>query len=249
MIQKERTCAACHQAVTCPGGATLAREQIQAADKEHVLNAVGTAATAMRARLGEPHNSIQKLNRPLEQATTPSLEALQNYNEGYNEMTQGHFLAAIPLFERAIALDPNFAMAYYGMAMAFNVAGDTGRQAEYIRKAFALIDRVSEYERYHIAAGYYDAAEFQKILDHKGAPVGPVHGAFRIGDCTTRSPTWGWRVPLFSRATRRKPGRRSRTSSNYGRTPTGISLFSSKQRKTTRHYVSFTPKEYIRNQR
>ena len=126
------------QAVACPGGATLAREQIQADDKEHVLNAVGTAATAMRAKLGEPNNSIQKLNRPLEQATTPSLEALQNYNEGYDEMTQGHFLAAIPLFERAIALDANFAMAYYGMAMALDVAGDTRDSVEYIRNAFAL---------------------------------------------------------------------------------------------------------------
>jgi len=62
------------QAITCQGGATLAREQIQANDKEHVLNAVGTAATAMRARLGESRGSIQKLNRPLEQATTPSLK-------------------------------------------------------------------------------------------------------------------------------------------------------------------------------
>jgi tetratricopeptide (TPR) repeat protein len=59
-------------------------------------------------------------------------------------MTQGHFLAAIPLFVRAIALDANFAMAYYGMAMALDVAGDRRRSVEYIRKAFALIDRVSE---------------------------------------------------------------------------------------------------------
>src|SRR5207253_5831065 len=88
------------QAMACQDGATLAREQIQADDKEHVLNAVGTTATAMRGKLGEPHNSIQKLNRPLEQATTPSLEALQNYTEGNAEMGQGHFLAAVPLFER-----------------------------------------------------------------------------------------------------------------------------------------------------
>ena len=77
------------QAITCQGGATLAREQIQADDKEHVLNAVGTAATAMRAKLGESLSSIQKLNRPLEQATTPSLEALQNYTAGYAEMEPG----------------------------------------------------------------------------------------------------------------------------------------------------------------
>ena len=143
------------QATTCRGGATLAREQIQAGDKEHVLNALGTAATAMRAKLGESLNSIQKLNRPLEQATTPSLEALQNYTAGYSEMVQGQFLAAIPLFERAIALDPNFAMAYYFLGIAFNNAGDIERSREYTQKAFGLIDRVSEFERDLIAATYY----------------------------------------------------------------------------------------------
>ena len=112
------------QAIACQDGATLAREQIQADDKEHVLNAVGTAATAMRAKLGESHSSIQKLNRPLEQATTGSLEALQSYTAGFAEMARADFLAAVPLFERAIALDPNFAMAYHLLGVAFNNAGD-----------------------------------------------------------------------------------------------------------------------------
>jgi serine/threonine protein kinase/Tfp pilus assembly protein PilF len=143
------------QATTCQGGATLAREQIQAGDKEHVLNALGTAATAMRAKLGESLNSIQKLNRPLEQATTPSLGALQNYTAGYSEMEQGQFLAAVPLFERAIELDPNFAMAYYFLGTAFDNAGDIERSREYIQKAFGLIDRVSEFERDLITATYY----------------------------------------------------------------------------------------------
>jgi eukaryotic-like serine/threonine-protein kinase len=154
------------QAITCPAGATLAREQTQAGDKEQVLNAVGTAATAMRAKLGESRSSIQKLNRPLEEATTGSLEALQSYTEGKAVLTQGRFLAARPLFERAIALDPNFAMAYYFVAIAFNNAGDTARQVEYDRKAFALIDRVSEYERVSIAGGYYDSTgELDKAMD------------------------------------------------------------------------------------
>jgi len=154
------------RAVTCQGGATLAREQVQADDKEHVLNAVGTAATAMRARLGESRSSIQKLDRPLEQATTGSLEALQNYTAGYAELIQGRFLAAVPLLERAIALDPNFAMAYYYLSIAFNNAGDVGREAEYKRKAFALIDRVSEYERDLITAGYYESTrELDKAID------------------------------------------------------------------------------------
>src|SRR5271157_719544 len=143
------------QATTCRGGATLAREQIQAGDKEHVLNALGTAATAMRAKLGESLNSIQKLNRPLEQATTPSLEALQSYTAGHFEMEQGQFLAAVPLFERAIALDPNFAMAYFMLGVAFNNAGDIERSREYTQKTFGLIDRVSEFERDLIAATYY----------------------------------------------------------------------------------------------
>ena len=143
------------QAVTCQGGATLARDQIQVGDKEHVLSALGTAATAMRAKLGESLNSIQKLNRPLEQATTSSLEALQNYTVGYSEMGQGHFLDAVPLFERAVALDPNFAMAYFMLGVAFNNAGEVERSREYMQKAFGLIDRVSAFERDLIAGTYY----------------------------------------------------------------------------------------------
>jgi tetratricopeptide (TPR) repeat protein len=112
-----------------------------------VLNAVGTAATAMRAKLGESRNSIQKLNLPLEQATTSSLDALQNYTIGKAVLTQGRFLAAVPLFERAIAIDPNFVAAYYYLSIAYNNAGDAVLDVQYKRKAFAFIDRVSEFER------------------------------------------------------------------------------------------------------
>jgi eukaryotic-like serine/threonine-protein kinase len=154
------------QAITCQAGATLAREQIETDDKEHVLKAVGTAATALRARLGESRSSIQKLNRPLEQATTGSLEALQNYTAGHEVMDQGRFLAAVPSFERAIALDPNFAMAYVGLSSAYFNAGDTGRAAVHDREAFALIDRVSERERDMIAALHYaSTGDLDKAID------------------------------------------------------------------------------------
>ena len=154
------------QATTCQNGATLAREQVQAEDKEHVLTAVGTAATAMRTKLGESLNSVQKLNLPLDQATTGSLEALQNFTAGKNEMGQGRFLAAVPLFERATALDPNFAMAYNYLSIDYDNAGDIGRRDEYARKAFALIDHVSEYERVSIVAGHYESTgELDKELD------------------------------------------------------------------------------------
>jgi serine/threonine protein kinase/Tfp pilus assembly protein PilF len=159
------------QAIACQEGATLAREQIQAPDKEHVLNAVGTAATSIRGKLGESLNSIEKLNRPLEQATTSSLEALQDYSEGMSEMEQGRFLAAAPLFERAAGLDPNFAMAYEFVSVAFDNAGDLAMSREYSRKAFALIDRVSEHERVSIAGSYYgDSGELDKEME-----------AFRLG--------------------------------------------------------------------
>lgn len=154
------------QAVACQGGATLAREQIQAADKERVLNALGTAAAGMRAKLGESRNSIQMRHRPLEEATTSSLEALQTYSTALDEMRQGRFLATVPLWERAIAIDPNFAMAYYYLGIAFDQAADAKRTRENAIKAFRLVDRVSEQERAHITSFYYLATgELDKAID------------------------------------------------------------------------------------
>ncbi len=154
------------QAITCQDGATLARAQIRAEDKEHVLHAVGTAATAMRRKLGESLNSIQQRNRPLEKATTSSLEALQNYTAAHAKMAQGQSLAAIPFLERATAIDRNFAMAYYYTGIAYEVAGDLARSREYAQQAFRLIDRVSEYEQDEIAPYYYLAAgESDKAIE------------------------------------------------------------------------------------
>jgi eukaryotic-like serine/threonine-protein kinase len=130
------------------------------------LNALGSAATAMRRKLGESLNSIQKLNRPLEQVTTPSLEALQAYTEGLSIMGQGHYLAAVPLFERATAIDRNFALAYYVLGVAYEQAGDMERSAEYAKRAFSMVDRVSEAERTEITAYYYrSTAELDKEID------------------------------------------------------------------------------------
>jgi len=156
------------QAAACQDGATLARQQIQAADKEHVLSAVGNAAAALRGRLGESHDSIQKLNRPLEQVTTQSLEALQNYTDGYTAIQRGHFLAAVPSLERAKTIDPNFAMAYHALSIASENAGegDMAQARGYERQAFALIDRVSEFERSYIAPRHYAMrGELDKAID------------------------------------------------------------------------------------
>ena len=153
------------QAITCQDGTTLSREQIQAEDKEHVLTALGTAVTAMRRKLGESLTTIRRLNRPLEQATTSSLEALQSYSAGVSEISQGQFLGSVPLFERAVALDPSFAMAYEYLATAYDNAGDMPKRFEYARKAFGLIDRVSDLERDEIAASYYEqTGELDKAI-------------------------------------------------------------------------------------
>ena len=161
------------RAITCQDGATLAREQIQAEDKEQVLNALGTAATAMRGKLGESYKSIQKLNRPLAEATTPSLEALQLYTEGYGENLRGNFLAGDALLERALAIDPNFAMAYFVLGLGADQAGDAVRTRDYATQAFRLIDRVSEFERAQIVPFYYHVAtrEMDKAID-----------AYRVGE-------------------------------------------------------------------
>jgi len=173
------------QGTNCQSGTTLAREQVQAADKEHVLNALGTAATALRGKLGESLNSIQHLNRPLEQATTPSLEALQNYTDGYSAMNQGQFLASVPSFERAIVLDPKFAMAYFMLGIAFQNAGDSERSRAYTQKAFALIDQVSEFERDLITGSYYsNEGQSDKAID-----------AFRLG-VRNYPRFWGFRNDL-----------------------------------------------------
>jgi tetratricopeptide (TPR) repeat protein len=123
----------------------------------------------MRGKLGESLSSIQKLDRPLDQdqATTSSLEAYQTYTAGISEMVQGHFLAAVPLFERATAIDPNFAMAYFFRGLAFYNAGDDARSREYLKRAFTLIDGVSEYERDYISAEYYYlvTGELDKAID------------------------------------------------------------------------------------
>jgi eukaryotic-like serine/threonine-protein kinase len=142
------------QAITCQGGASLAREQVQADDKEHVLRALGSAATAMRGRLGESRRSIQKFDTPLEQATTPSLEALKAYSSGIQTTGTKGPVAAIPFFKRAIELDPNFAAAYAYLGILTTSALEPGLSVEYRTKAYELRDRTSVAERYWVTAAY-----------------------------------------------------------------------------------------------
>jgi len=143
-------------AVNCSNGETLASAEARASDKNHVLDALGKVATDMRAKLGESLSTVQKLDTPVEQATTPSLEALQAYSLGWKTQTgKGDDAAAVPLYQRAIRLDPNFAMAYASLGTSYNNLGETSLAAENIRKAYDLHDRVSEREKFYIESHYY----------------------------------------------------------------------------------------------
>jgi hypothetical protein len=123
----------------------------------------------MRTKLGESLSTMQKYNTPLEQATTPSLEALQAYNSG---MKADNIQAALALYQRATQLDPNFAMGYWALAGAHQVIGETALSAENSRKAFALRAGVSERERLHIEDYYYYYIEGDLMKARRSAEVG-----------------------------------------------------------------------------
>jgi serine/threonine protein kinase/Flp pilus assembly protein TadD len=142
-------------AVNCSNGETLASTQAQASDKNHVLDALGKVATDLRAKLGESFNTVQKFDTPLEQATTPSLEALQAYSLGGKALEgKADTTAAVSLYQRAIRLDPNFAMAYALLGESYSNLAETSQAAESIRKAYELRERVSEREKLYIESDY-----------------------------------------------------------------------------------------------
>jgi Flp pilus assembly protein TadD len=134
----------------------LAEEQATADSKEQVLKALGQTAVKLREKLGESMTTVARFDTPLEQATTPSLEGLQAYSLGQKAMEEkGDLAAALPLFQRAIRLDPNFAMAYSFLGVDYFQTGETSLGVANMRKAYELRDRVSERERLGIESVYY----------------------------------------------------------------------------------------------
>jgi len=153
-------------AVNIASGDNLAEAQEQAAGKEQVLSALGSASSKLRAKLGESLASIQRFDKPLEQATTSSLEALKAYTLGDQQHSQAEEVAAIPFYQRALELDPNFAMANARLATIYNNLGGTALAEQYRQKAFELKDRASERERLYITAHYYtDSGQIEKGIE------------------------------------------------------------------------------------
>ncbi len=143
------------KAANCQSGDTLAEEQVTAASKEKVLDALGKAASRLRGELGESLATLQRFDVPFYQATTSSLEALQAFNFGVRATNEKGSAAAVPHFQRAIELDPDFAMAYWAIGLDYFGLNESGRARENLTEAFQLREHVSESEKMEIAAAYY----------------------------------------------------------------------------------------------
>lgn len=142
-------------AIRCDTGKPIAYEQAEASQREDVIDALGKATSQLRARLGESLPSIQKYNAPLEQATTSSLDALNAYGKALSTWDAQGDIASVPYFQQAIKLDPEFAMAYGGLATVYSNLGRDELARECSAKAYSLRDRVTESERGSLDARYY----------------------------------------------------------------------------------------------
>ena len=150
-------------AVNASTGESLAREDVRASRKEEVLNALDKAGSSLRKKLGESMSSVQKYDKPLSEATTSSLEALKAFSLGDIKHEAGDELAALPLYQRAAELDPNFAMAYARMGTAYANLGQSQLSEQNRQKAFELRDRASEHEKLYIMSHYYaDSGQLDK---------------------------------------------------------------------------------------
>ena len=144
------------KAVNCRTGDSLAQEQATANGKEKVLKTLGDAAAKLRSKLGESLSTVEKFDTPVEQATTPSLEALQAYSLGRKTMVgKSDFAAAVIFFQRAIHLDANFVMAYASLGVSYSNLGETNLAEENTRKAYEERERVSEREKFYVESHYH----------------------------------------------------------------------------------------------
>jgi serine/threonine protein kinase/tetratricopeptide (TPR) repeat protein len=143
------------RAKNCRTGDILDQEQAQAAKIEDVMNALSQIAIKFRTRVGESLATVKQHATPLEEATTTSLEALKAYSAGSKHLTSDNNLAAaVPFFQRAIEIDPKFAMAYASLGFTYGLLGQPALSAENNRKAYELRERASDREKFFIAATY-----------------------------------------------------------------------------------------------
>ena len=143
-------------ATDCTTGSSIARRQVEVERKEDVLRAVGQITADLREELGESRTSLARHNVPIEEATTPSLDALKAFTEGTTRRATGREIESIPFFERAISLDKRFALAYTTLSSVYGNLGETSRSEELAQQAYQNREQVSERERLFITYQYHD---------------------------------------------------------------------------------------------
>jgi DNA-binding winged helix-turn-helix (wHTH) protein len=143
------------QALDCWSGATLAEEQADVAKRNEIVHELGNTAARLRAKLGEPADSLARFNQPLEKALSPSLEALQVATQGLKLSLAGDAAGALKLYQRAVELDPNLAMGHWRMGASYLFLGNTELSEASYARAYQLRDRLSERDRLNIEIDYY----------------------------------------------------------------------------------------------
>ena len=146
------------KALNCQTGDTLASAKAEATNQDSVLKRLGEAGDELREKLGESLATLKRFNKPLDEVTTSSLEALKSYSIGRSMQAIKGDGESVPYHKRAIEIDPNFARAYASLGMAQYNLQETTAASENFRKAFELRNRVSERERFYIEAAYYSFA-------------------------------------------------------------------------------------------
>src|ERR1700733_6890416 len=143
------------RALDCGSGATLAKEQAEIGERNEVVRELGVASARLRAKLGEPADSLARFNQPLERVLSASLEALQATSQGGKLYLAGDAEGALKLFQRAVELDPNLAVAYGRMGAAYLFLGNTELSEAAYTRAYQLRDRLTEKDRLHFEITYY----------------------------------------------------------------------------------------------
>ena len=144
------------KAIGCQSGGTLAQVQRDARAREEIVHELGVAAVELRRKLGEPEASIAKFNKPLEEATSSSPEALQLLNQGYRYQLVFDSRNANALYQRAVELDPGFALAWHALGATYYNLGDLVPAKAAMKKAYDLRDRMTVPGRFQVESGYYD---------------------------------------------------------------------------------------------
>jgi len=154
------------KAINTQSGDAIANEQVEVDSKEQVLKGMDRAATQIRQKLGESLTTVQQFATPLEQATTSSLEALKAYSAGHANHAKLDDHAAIPFFQKAVEIDPNFAQAWAELGVSQGNEGMPKASELALKRAFDLQSRASDVERFYINGHYFNTiGDLDKSVD------------------------------------------------------------------------------------